>query len=85
MYVSANGTFLPGPQLPKSVYEHCSVRLNETHAIITGGDEFSTKLRNVYMFNMINGDYEELPRMKLARAGGLRHDIRTSHKLVITA
>ena len=69
--MSSEGAFVAGPPIPRAVYEHCSVRLNETHAVITGGDEFGTKVRNAYIFNMETGDYEELPRMSLARAGTL--------------
>ena len=42
--ILSNGTFSPGPALPMAVEQHCMIRLNETHSMLTGGfDSVSDK------------------------------------------
>ena len=31
------GSFKAGPVIPAPVYNHCMIRINETHSILTGG------------------------------------------------
>ena len=30
-------SFRPGPELPLGTYKHCMIRVNDTHAMLTGG------------------------------------------------
>ena len=34
-----SGEFRAGPDMPQALFNHCTVRINETHSIITGGQD----------------------------------------------
>lgn len=48
-----NSSFVSGPVLPHAVSMHCILKLNYTHAIMTGGRGTSSRaLKNIHLFSM---------------------------------
>ena len=56
-FIRADGSSVPGPDLPDEFGRHCVTRVNETHVILTGGYNIdgATVLVDVTDFSMVYG------------------------------
>ena len=52
-----DGEFVLGPMLPQEVFAHCTVRVNETHTFLAGGD-YSP--HDVFMYNWATEEWTQL-------------------------
>ena len=49
--VDENGSHSNGSELPWEFYKHCSIKLNQTHAILTGGATYPSRTLIVNLNN----------------------------------
>ena len=63
-----DGTSNFGPNLPKAIYEHCSVALNSQEILIIGGDEGYNKLNETWIFNTETNEFKSGANMNMKRS-----------------
>ena len=44
IYDGRTNRFVPGPDLPHSVFKHCMLKINQTHFVLVGGRRFNRKV-----------------------------------------
>ena len=62
--IYSDNNFEIGPELPVAVSGHCVEKLNETHAILSGGlTENIDYLQDVWLINLISGESKPIESM----------------------
>ncbi|TRY74754.1 hypothetical protein TCAL_06331 [Tigriopus californicus] len=59
-----SGSFVPGPNLPTPLYQHCLVRIDETRYFLTGGLPYST---SAWIFDTNTQVWEEVANPSVLR------------------
>ena len=63
-----NGDFINGPRLPEPLYDHCLVKVNDTHFFLAGGvNEMGWNNPRVWMYNFQHNKWSEMPKMIIPR------------------
>ena len=65
--INSNGGVTAGISLPYAVYGHCVVTLNDGRVMILGGNDGSSSLRKVLIFNSTSGTFSDAPDMLYTR------------------
>ena len=60
--VDENGSHSSGSELPWKFHKHCSIKLNQTHAMLTGGSEYPSK---TLIINLNNSEMTRGPDFKV--------------------
>ena len=61
--IDENGSHSSGSELPWEFYKHCSIKLNQTHAMLTGGSEYPSK---TLIINLNNSETTSGPDFKVS-------------------
>ena len=83
-------SWIPGPQMPRSLSHHCSVKLSNEEFLLIGGEQLESeygKKQRVYKGQIGAENWTELPNLKVPRKGHScgKFTLRNGTQVVIVA
>ena len=70
--IFANGAFTAGPTMPTKLWNHCAIKINDTHSIQTGG------LDNVWQRKKVRNFIKSLEEIYITNASNKNRPVPTS-------